>query len=60
MSGTYFDTKTSNHFHYYLESEGLLFDIAVGDLTVNGLPEAPPGTQIARIDVIVRLKPDGA
>lgn len=57
---TYFDTKTSNHFHYYLENEDLLLDIAAENLTVNGLPEAPPGTRIERIDLIVRLKPDQA
>ena len=53
---TYFDTNTSNHFHYYLESEGKLFDIDA-DVSVSGLPAAPAGTEISRIDVIVRLKP---
>jgi Fur family iron response transcriptional regulator len=53
---TYFDTKTSNHFHYYLENEDLLVDIAAEDLIVKGLPEPPQGMRIARIDVIIRLK----
>lgn len=55
---TYFDTNTSNHFHYYIESEGLLLDIAAVDLMVTGLPQAPAGTQISRIDIVVRLRPD--
>jgi Fur family iron response transcriptional regulator len=53
---SYFDTNTSNHFHFYLEDERKLFDIPGGDLQVRGLPELPPGTRIRRIDVIVRLE----
>jgi Fur family iron response transcriptional regulator len=55
---TYFDTNTSNHFHYYMEAEGRLFDIDMAELSVKGLPEPPPGTKIARIDIIVRLERD--
>lgn len=55
---TYFDTNTSNHFHYYLDSENRLLDIDA-QVAVTGLPEAPPGTEIDRIDVIVRLKRKG-
>ena len=54
---TYFDTRTSNHFHYYLESEELLLDIPTADLAVTGLPQVPAGMRISRIDVVVRLKP---
>jgi Fur family iron response transcriptional regulator len=53
---TYFDTNTSNHFHYYLESERRLFDIPTSNLTVVGLPEPPEGTRVRRFDVIVRLE----
>jgi Fur family transcriptional regulator, iron response regulator len=53
---SYFDTNTSNHFHFYLESERKLFDIPGGDLQVSGLPELPPGTRVRRVDVIVRLE----
>ena len=52
---TYFDTNTSNHYHFYVESEGTLIDIPTDNLSVEGLPEAPEGTSISRIDVIVRL-----
>ncbi len=54
-SKSYFDTNTSNHYHFYLESEGKLIDIDSSSLQVVGLPEAPEGTSINRIDVIVRL-----
>ena len=53
---TYFDTNTSNHYHYYVEHEGRLFDIESTDLAIKGLPEPPPGMEVGRIDIIVRLK----
>jgi len=55
---TYFDTNTSNHFHFYVEAERRLVDIPADDLTLTGLPDVPDGTRIRRIDVIVRLEPD--
>jgi Fur family iron response transcriptional regulator len=53
-SKTYFDTNTSNHHHFYLESNGTLVDIP-GGVQVTNVPQAPDGTEISRIDVIVRL-----
>lgn len=52
---TYFDTNTSNHYHFYMEDQGKLVDIPSNELRVEGLPEAPDGTAISGIDVIVRL-----
>ena len=52
---TYFDTNTSNHYHFYLEDQGELIDIPTSDLKVVGLPDAPEGTSVSGIDVIVRL-----
>jgi Fur family iron response transcriptional regulator len=60
-SKTYFDTKTSNHFHFFIEGEGTgegtLVDIDVPDLTVENLPAPPEGMEITRIDVLVRIAP---
>ena len=53
---TFFDTNTSNHFHYYLVDTGQLVDIGTADLEVLGLPTPPKGTEIDRIDIIVRLR----
>ena len=53
---SFFDTNTSNHFHYYLEEAGGLIDIGTEDLEVKGLPQLPEGTEIDRIDIIVRLR----
>ena len=51
----YFDTNTSSHYHYYIEHEGRLTDIPTDDVKVVGLPEAPDGMRIKRVDVIIRL-----
>lgn len=53
---SFFDTNISNHFHYFVEDEGRLVDIAAGDIAVTGLPALPVGTEIGRVDVIVRLR----
>jgi Fur family iron response transcriptional regulator len=52
---TYFDTNTSNHYHYYIEHEGRISDIPADHVKVMELPEPPDGMQIKRVDVIVRL-----
>jgi Fur family transcriptional regulator, iron response regulator len=51
---TYFDTNTSNHYHFFCETTGKLMDIS-GAIRIEGLPEAPEGMAISRIDVLVRL-----
>lgn len=52
---TYFDTNTSNHYHFFYEPDGVLMDIPTAELDVHGLPEPPEGMAISRIDVLVRL-----
>jgi len=52
---TYFDTNTSNHYHFFCEHSGRLLDIATGSIRIEGLPEAPDGMAISRVDVLVRL-----
>ena len=52
---TYFDTNTSPHHHFLIEETSALLDIP-GGVSVAGLPVAPEGTEIARVDVIVRLR----
>ena len=53
-SKTHFDTNTSNHHHFLLE-DGSVVDIPGGDLQVTGLPQAPVGTKVVRVDILVRL-----
>ena len=53
---SFFDTNTSNHFHYFLEETGCLVDIGTETLEVRGLPDLPPDHEVDRIDIIVRLR----
>jgi len=55
---TYFDTNTSNHYHFFCEQSGELMDMDTSTIRVEGLPEAPEGTTISRIDVLVRVVTD--
>jgi Fur family iron response transcriptional regulator len=55
-SKTYFDTNVSEHHHFFIEGENALVDIPSADPIVGNLPAAPEGFEIARIDVVVRLK----
>ena len=54
-SKTYFDTNTSDHCHFFLESEGALEDIPREMIEISRLPEPPAGMKISRVDVLVRL-----
>ena len=54
-SKTYFDTNTSNHYHFFYEPDGVLMDIPTAELNVQGLPEPPEGMTVSRVDVLVRL-----
>jgi Fur family transcriptional regulator, iron response regulator len=55
---SYFDTNTTDHHHFFIRSEGRLSDVGDG-LVLEGLPDPPEGTEIERIDIIVRLRPVG-
>jgi Fur family iron response transcriptional regulator len=53
---TFFDTNTSNHFHYFIEETGSLVDIGTTGIELKGLPQLPPATEIDRVDIIIRLR----
>jgi Fur family iron response transcriptional regulator len=55
-SKTYFDTNVSDHHHFLVEGENMLTDIPEDTIGVSNLPEAPEGMEIARVDVVVRLR----
>ena len=55
-SRTYFDTNITPHHHFLIEATNALVDIPKGEVTLSRLPQAPEGTEIARVDVIVRIK----
>jgi Fur family iron response transcriptional regulator len=53
---THFDTNASNHHHFFCEHSGKLLNIVTGSIRIEGLPEAPEGMAISRVDVLVRLE----
>ena len=55
-SKTYFDTNTDDHHHFFVEDDNEVLDIPPGQMGVGRLPEPPPGYEISRIDVVVRLR----
>jgi Fur family iron response transcriptional regulator len=55
-SKTYFDTNVSDHHHFFVEGENALVDIPNAEVLLDRLPHAPPGYEVARVDVVVRLK----
>jgi Fur family transcriptional regulator, iron response regulator len=55
---SYFDTNTSEHHHFFDEGNGELLDIGGDGVVISGLPLPPSGTEIRRLEVIVRLGPE--
>ena len=55
-SKSYFDTRTDDHPHFYWEDEGHLTDAPAEKLEIRQLPDAPEGTEIAKVDVVIRLR----
>jgi Fur family transcriptional regulator, iron response regulator len=55
-SRAYFDTNNSMHHHFFIEDQNELLDIPAGDVMVGNAPVPPEGYEIARIDVVVRLR----
>jgi Fur family iron response transcriptional regulator len=55
-SKTYFDTNSTQHHHFFVEGENSLLDIPDSDVVVGTTPVPPEGYEIARIDVVVRLR----
>lgn len=57
---SYFDTNIYDHHHFYCESTGALQDIPGAAVSVGQLPHAPPGTEVSRVDVIIRVRRQNA
>jgi Fur family iron response transcriptional regulator len=58
-SKSYFDTNTSEHHHFFVEGDDSLLDVP-SEIAVGDLPTPPEGMEIARVDVIVRLRRKGS
>jgi Fur family iron response transcriptional regulator len=57
---SYFDTNISDHHHFFVSDLGQLIDIDGASIAVSGLPSAPGGLAVERVDVVIRLRSDAA
>ena len=55
-SKAYFDTNPSAHHHFFIEGKDELVDIPGADVVVSKTPNPPEGYEVARIDVVVRVR----
>ena len=53
---SYFDTNVADHHHFFHGGKGELRDIPGDAIAIGRLPAAPDGTEIERVDVIVRVR----
>ena len=56
---SWFDTNLEDHHHFFHEATGALTDFEAEGLAVEGVPRAPAGTEIDRVEVFVRLRDAG-
>ena len=55
-SKSYFDTRMDDHPHFFWEDTHELTDAPADQLELSRVPNAPEGTIISRVDVVIRLK----
>ncbi len=53
---SYFDTRVDDHPHFFWEDTRELTDAPKEELKIAGLPGAPDGTEISKVDVVIRLR----
>ncbi|MCF6315622.1 MAG: transcriptional repressor [Marinosulfonomonas sp.] len=53
---SYFDTNMSDHPHFFWEDSQELMDAPADQLEICRLPEAPKGTVVSKVDVVIRLQ----
>jgi len=53
----YFDTNTDRHHHFFNTHTHELADIHGDAISVGGLPQAPVGTEVEGVEVVVRVSP---
>ncbi len=56
---SYFDSNVFSHGHFFYEETGEVEDIPADQMPLGPLPVPPEGTEVAGVDVVVRLVPKG-
>lgn len=52
----WFDTNVSEHHHLLMEEDDCIVDVPSGYLSIDQLPPLPEDMEIARIEVVLRLR----
>jgi Fur family transcriptional regulator, iron response regulator len=52
----WFDSNVDPHYHFHDLSSGALIDVPVPEVEFSRLPPPPPGTEVAGIDLVIRLR----
>jgi Fur family iron response transcriptional regulator len=55
-SKAHFDTNTTDHHHFFVEDDEALVDLPGAAISVTEVPVPPEGYEVARVDVVVRLR----
>jgi Fur family iron response transcriptional regulator len=55
-SRSYFDTDTSDHYHFFVEDEQRMIDIPASSVEFKALPQAPEGMEVSYVDVVIRVR----
>ena len=55
-SKSYFDTNMHDHPHFFWEDSGKLTDAPADQLEITRLPDLPEGAELAKVDVVIRLR----
>lgn len=53
---SYFDTNTGGHHHFFDAGTGVLTDIPGDEIAIGDLPAPPPGAEIERVDLVIRIR----
>ena len=54
----YFDTNMNDHHHFFFKGDNRLEDIPGEEVVLARLPEAPAGTKVTGVDVVIRVSED--
>lgn len=52
----FYDSNTSDHYHFYNLDTGELTDIPLDHVTLAHLPDVPVGTATESVDVVIRVR----
>jgi Fur family iron response transcriptional regulator len=55
-SRAWFDSNVDAHYHFHDLNSGALIDVPVPEVEFSRLPVPPPGTEVAGIDLVIRLR----